>query len=207
MRRPTARLWPEHDIEALVSDAMFLKSGAGGMAKDWRISTFNCVLLACYFIPSWTISAMKIWVSPIRGFYDRSNIAAAMYVSDFMTLPAMGTIRVAWLLALSKVIVAAFFFVFLLLVISAAIRNKGGADEALAFALGVGAFISMACLIAASKVGELAALRLHASEALLLIGAAILLIIDTDPAVEHKTEAEAVESVAPHHGLSSSPNS
>jgi len=42
---------------------------------------------------------------------------------------------------------------------------------------------------------------------LLLIGAAILLIIDTDPAVEHKTEAEAVESVAPHHGLSSSPNS
>lgn len=185
---------------------MFVKSGAGGMSKDWRISTFNGVLLASYFIPSWTISAMKIWVSPIRGFYDRTNIATAFYVSDFMTLTSMGTIRVAWLLALSKVIVAAFFLVFLLLVVRAAIRNKGGADEALAFALGLGAFISMASLIAASKVGEMAALRLHASEALLMIGAAILLIIDTDPAAERKSET--ADSVVPHHGvLSSSPNS
>ena len=176
------------------------------MSKDWRISTFNGVLLASYFIPSWTISAMKIWVSPIRGFYDRANIATALYVSDFMSLTPMGTIRVAWLLALSKVIVAAFFLVFLVLVVRAAIRNKGGADEALAFALGLGAFIIMACLIAASKVGEMAALRLHASEALLLIGAAILLIIDTDPAVERKSEA--AESAVPQHSyLSSSPNS
>ena len=176
------------------------------MSKDWRISTFNGVLLASYFIPSWTISAMKIWISPIRGFYDRTNIATAFYVSDFMTLTSMGTIRVAWLLALSKVIVAAFFLVFLVLVVRAAIRNKGGADEALAFALGLGAFISMASLIAASKVGEVAALRLHASEALLLIGAAILLIIDTDPAAERKSETAS--TAVPHHGyLSSSPNS
>lgn len=176
------------------------------MSKDWRISTFNGVLLASYFIPSWTLSAMKIWVSPIRGFYDRTNIATAFYVSDFMTLTSMGTIRVAWLLALSKVIVAAFFLVFLLLVVRAAIRNKGGADEALAFALGLGAFISMASLIAASKVEEMAALRLHASEALLMIGAAILLIIDTDPAAERKSET--ADSVVSHHGvLSSSPNS
>lgn len=176
------------------------------MSKDWRISTFNGVLLACYFIPSWTISAMKIWISPIRGFYDRTNIATAFYVSDFMTLTSMGTIRVAWLLALSKVIVAAFFLVFLVMVVRAAIRNKGGADEALAFALGLGAFISMASLIAASKVGEMAALRLHASEALLLIGAAILLIIDTDSAAERKSET--AEAAVPHHGLlSSSPNS
>lgn len=176
------------------------------MPRDWRISTVNGMLLACYFIPSWVISAMKIWISPIRGFYDRSNIAAAFYVSDFLSLTAMDTIRVAWLLALGKVIVAAFFLVFLLLIIRAAIRRQGGCDEALAFALGLGAFISMACLIAASKVGELAALRLHASKSLLLIGAAILLIIDTDPSVVASRE-EAV-SVEPQHGyLSSSPNS
>lgn len=176
------------------------------MSKDWRISTFNGTLLACYFIPSWTISALKIWISPIRGFYDRTNIAAAMYVSDYLSLPAMGTIRLAWLLALGKVTVAAFFLVFLLLVIRAAIRNKGGCDEALAFALGLGAFISMASLIAASKVGELAALRLHASESLLLIGAAILLIVDTDPATVSSREEQT--STATHHGyLSSSPNS
>jgi hypothetical protein len=176
------------------------------MYKDWRISTYNGVLLACYFIPSWALSAMKIWVSPIRGFYDRTNIAAAMYASDFANLSPIGTIRLAWLLALGKVIVAAFFLVFLLLVIRAAIRNKGGADEALAFALGLGAFISMASLIAASKVGELAALRLHASESLLLIGAAIILIVDTDPQVVASRKEQAPPE--PHHGyLSSSPNS
>ncbi len=176
------------------------------MSRDWRISAFNGVLLACYFIPSWTISAMKIWISPIRGFYDRSNIAAAMYVSDYLSLPAMGTIRLAWLLALGKVTVAAFFLVFLLLGVRAAIRNKGGANEALAFALGLGAFISMASLIAASKVGELAALRLHASESLLLIGAAIILIIDTAPATVSSSEDQT--SAAAHHGyLSSNPNS
>jgi hypothetical protein len=176
------------------------------MSRDWRISIVNGALLACYFIPAWTISAMKIWISPIRGFYDRSNIAAAFYVSDFLSLSAIDTIRVAWLLALGKVIVAAFFLIFLLFVIRAAIRNKGGAEEALAFALGLGAFISMGSLIAASKVGELVALRLHASESLLLIGAAILLIIDTDPVIVASREEAA--STMPQQGyLSSSPNS
>lgn len=176
------------------------------MSNGWRISTINGALLACYFIPSWTISAIKIWISPIRGFYDRSNIAVAMYVSDYVSLPAVGSIRIAWLLALGKVTVAAFFLVFLLLIIRAALRRKGGCEEALSFALGLGAFISMASLIAASKVHELAALRLHSSESLLLIGAAILLIVDTDP--EAKTATESVPSAMPHHGLlSSSPNS
>lgn len=176
------------------------------MFKDWRISTFNGVLVASYVIPSWTISALKIWISPIRGFYDRSNIAAALYASDFMNLHMIGTVRAAWLLALGKVTVAAFFLIFLLLVIREAIRRKGSCDEALAFALGLGAFISMASLIAASKVGEFAALRLHASEALLMIGAAILLIIDSEPATAPSTET--VASNVPQHGyLSSSPNS
>jgi xanthine/uracil/vitamin C permease (AzgA family) len=176
------------------------------MYQGWRISTFNGVLIAAYFIPVWTISALKVWISPIRGFYDRSNIAAAMYVSDFLSLNAVNTVRVAWLLALGKVMVAAFFLVFLLMVVREALRKKGSCDEALAFALGLGAFISMASLIAASKVGEIAALRLHASEALLLIGAAILLIVDGDPAAA-RARKDAQPDVAHGGYLSSSPSS
>ncbi len=151
------------------------------MSRDWRISTFNGALLASYFIPAWTIAALKIWISPIRGLYDRANIAPAMYVSDNLALSAITTIRLAWLLALAKVTVAAFFLVFLLLIVRESIRKKGNCDEALGFALGLGGLISMMSLLAASQVGELAALRLHASESLLLIGAAILLIVDTAP--------------------------
>lgn len=151
------------------------------MSRDWRISTFNGALIASYFIPAWTIAALKIWISPIRGLYDRANIAPAMYVSDNLALSAITTVRLAWLLALAKVTVAAFFLVFLILIVRESIRKKGNCDEALGFALGLGAFISMISLLAASHVGELAALRLHASETLLLIGAAILLIVDTEP--------------------------
>ncbi|MBI3700068.1 MAG: hypothetical protein HY242_06410 [Afipia sp.] len=156
------------------------------MNRDWRLSTFNGALLASYFIPAWTIAALKIWISPIRGLYDRANIAPAMYVSDNLALSAVTTVRLAWLLALAKVTVAAFFVVFLVLIVRESIRRKGNCDEALGYALGIGAFISMASLLAASKVGELAALRLHASESLLLIGAAIVLIVDTSraPAVK-----------------------
>lgn len=177
------------------------------MARDWRISTFNGVLLASYFIPSWTISAMKIWVSPIRGLYDRSNIGPAMYVSDFMSLSALGTTRFAWMLALGKVMVAAFFMIFLLLIIREAIRKKGGSEEALSFALGLGAFISMASLIAASKVGEQAALYLHASEALLLLGATILLVIDNDKKVAASAADAGTADMPRQVYLSSSPSS
>ncbi|MEW6769200.1 MAG: hypothetical protein AB1342_14315 [Pseudomonadota bacterium] len=149
------------------------------MSRDWRISTFNGALIASYFIPAWTIAALKIWISPIRGLYDRANIAPAMYVSDNLALSAVTTVRLAWLLALAKVTVAAFFLVFLVLIVRESIRKKGNCDEALGYALGIGAVVSMLSLLAASKVGELAALRLHASESLLLIGAAILLIVDT----------------------------
>ena len=151
------------------------------MSKDWRISTFNGALLASYFIPAWTIAALKIWISPIRGLYDRANIAPAMYVSDNLVLPAVYTIKFAWLLALCKMTVVGFFLAFLVLIVRESVRRKGSCDEALAFALGLGALISMMSLFAASQVGELAALRLHASESLLVIGAAILLIVDTEP--------------------------
>lgn len=177
------------------------------MFKDWRISTFNGVLLASYFIPSWTISAMKIWVSPIRGLYDRSSIGPAMYVSDFVNLSALGTTRFAWMLALGKVMVAAFFMVFLLLIIREAVRKKGNSDEALGFALGLGAFISMASLIAASKVGEQAAVQLHASEALLLLGAMILLIIDNDKKVATSAADAGAAEMPQQAYLSSSPSS
>lgn len=159
-------------------------AGRAGMSRDWRLSTFNGALLASYFIPSWTIAALKIWVSPIQGLYDRTNIAPAMYVSDHLALSAVTTVRLAWLLALAKITVAAFFLVFLLLIIRESIRKKGSCDEALGIALFLGAVVSMVSLFAASSVGELPAVRLHASEALLLIGAGIILTIDMSKSTE-----------------------
>ena len=147
-------------------------------STNWRISSFNGALLAAYFIPTWTSVAFKIMISPIHGLYERPNIAVGLFISDHMQLAAMSTVRVAWLLALGKLTVVAFFAVFMALLTRAAIRKTGGSDEALAIALTIGSLISFASMVMASQVGETAALNLHATELLMLLGTAIVLLVE-----------------------------
>jgi hypothetical protein len=148
------------------------------MSTNWRISSFNGALLASYFIPTWTIVAFKIIISPIHGFYERPNIAVALFVSDHLQLAGMATVRLAWLLALGKLTVVAFFAILLILLTRPSIRKSGGCNEALAMALAIGSVISFASMMMASQVGETAALKLHATELLMLLGTAIVMVFE-----------------------------
>jgi hypothetical protein len=148
------------------------------MSTSWRISTFNGALLAAYFIPTWTIIAFRIMISPVQGLYERPNVSLALFISDHLQLAAMTTVRFAWLLALGRLTTVAFFAVFLVFIVRASIRKAGGCDEALAMALGIGSVISFAGMVMASQVGEAAALRLHATELLMLLGTAIVLMVE-----------------------------
>ncbi len=161
------------------------------MSTNWRISSFNGALLAAYFIPTWTIVAFRIVVSPIHSLYERPNIAVGLFISDHLQLAAMNTVRVAWLLALGKLTVVAFFAIFLVFITRASIRKTGGCDEALAMALAIGSVISFASMVMASQVGETAALKLHATELLMLLGTAIVLL------VERPAQPEAIGSATP----------
>ena len=148
------------------------------MSTNWRISSFNGALLAAYFIPTWTIIAFKIMISPIHGFYEQPNVSIAIFVSDYLQLAATGTIRAAWLLALGRLIVVAFFAIFVALISRPSVRKAGGCDEALGIALGIGSLFSFALMVMASQAGETAALRLHATELLLLVGTAVVLLVE-----------------------------
>jgi hypothetical protein len=148
------------------------------MSANWRISSFNGALLAAYFIPTWTIVAFKIMISPIHGLYERPNISVALFLNDHLHLAAMTTVRMAWLLALGKLTVVAFFAIFLVFISRPTIRKNGGCDEALAMALAIGSLISFASMVMASQVGEIAALKLHATELLMLLGTAIVLLFE-----------------------------
>jgi hypothetical protein len=148
------------------------------MSTDWRISSFNGALLAAYFIPTWAIVAFKIMVSPIHGLYERPTISVALFVNDHLQLAAMGSVRSAWLLALGRITVVAFFAIFVVYLTRPAIRKAGGCDEALGIALAIGSVISFASMLMASQVGETAALKLHATELLLLLGTAIVLLVE-----------------------------
>ena len=165
------------------------------MATNWRISSFNGALLAAYFIPTWTMVAFKIMISPIHGLYERPNIAVGLFISDHLELAATSTIRAAWLLALGKLTVVAFFAIFVFLLTRASIRKAGGCDEALAMALAIGSVISFASMVMASTVGETAALRLHATELLMLLGTAIVLLVERP--VSPQTESGAIAGDLP----------
>src|SRR3978361_336386 len=125
-----------------------------GMATNWRISSFNGALLAAYFVPTWTVVAFKIMLSPIHGLYEQPNISVALFISDHLQLAAMTTVRVAWLLALGKLTVVAFFAIFLVFITRASVRKSGGCDEALAIALAIGSLIRFASMVMASQGGE-----------------------------------------------------
>jgi hypothetical protein len=160
--------------------------------NNWRISSFTGVLLACYFIPTWTILAFRIVVSPVHSFFERPNVSAAFFISDYLQLAATGTVRAAWLLALGRLLVAAFFAIFLVLVFRPRIRKFGGSDEALAIALGIGSVISFAMMVMASKVHEIEALRLHATELLMMLGTVVVFAVEgpaRKPAVEKTATA------------------
>lgn len=151
---------------------------AKGEVQSWRISTFTGALLACYFVPTWTLSAFRLMVSPIQGFYERANISLALFLNDYLQLSSFGTVRYAWLLALAKLTVVAFFAVFLVFITQPRIRKAGGCDEALGMALGIGSAISFAGMMMAWKVGEFTAMRLHITELLSLLGVAIVMVVE-----------------------------
>ncbi len=148
------------------------------MRTDWRISSFNGVLLAAYFIPTWAFVAFRIMISPIQGLYERPNVSVALFISDHLQLAALTTVRFAWLLALGKLMVVGFFAIFVVLITRASIRKAGGCDEALAMALAIGSVISFVSMVMAAQVGESQAIKLHATELLMLLGTAIVLLVE-----------------------------
>ena len=162
------------------------------MVKGWKLGTFNGALVAAYIIPTWAIPAIKIAMSPVHGlYYERANMAVALFVSDYLQLGTLATVRFAWLLALAKLTVVAFFALFVALVARASTRDRGETNEALAIALALGSVVSFVCMVLAAKVGEAAGLRLHATELLLLLSIAIVMLVETAPAIERPVAESA----------------
>ena len=147
--------------------------------SNWRISSLGGVLLAGYFIPTWATVAWHIVASPVRGLFERPSVSVALYATDHLQLATMTAVRFAWLLALGRLTVVAFFALFLVLTVRSFIRKQGSGSEALAIALTIGSVLSFASMILASQVGEIEALRLHASELLVMIGTGIVMLFDT----------------------------
>lgn len=148
------------------------------MSTTWRIGSVNGALLAAYFIPAWTVVAFDIMTAPVHALYEQPSISVALFISDHLHLTGVATVRFAWLLVVARLTVAGFFALFLAGLARPAVRRSGAADEALAMALGLGSLVSFASMAMASQVGEIGALRLHAAELLMLLGTAIVMVVE-----------------------------
>jgi len=148
------------------------------MFKNWRISSFNGVLLAAYFIPTWAIIAFGIITSPVHGLYDRPSISVALYISDHLQVASMTTVRFAWLLAWAGSRSSHSSRFSWCSPRAPRSARPSGCDEALAIALTIGSVISFASMLMASQVGETEALRLHATELLMMLGTAVVLLVE-----------------------------
>jgi hypothetical protein len=161
------------------------------MFGNWRLSSFNGVLLAAYFIPTWSIVAYRIMMAPVHGLFERPNISVALFLSDQLHFSGIEIVRAAWLLALARLTVVAFFAIFLILASLQRVRREGGSNEPLAIALLLGSVISFASMVMASGAGETGALRLHATELLLLLGTSIVMLVEPTQRVVVPSQREA----------------
>jgi hypothetical protein len=149
------------------------------MSTNWRISSFSGALVAAYFVPAWTSIACQIIDSPVRGLYERPSVSIGFFIGDHLHLSGMASVRVAWLLALLRITTVAFFALYLALLSFPSVRERGGGDETLGVALVLGSVLSFVSMLAASLVGETEALRLHATELLMLLGIGIVLVVES----------------------------
>ena len=150
------------------------------MFNNRRIGTDNGYLLACYFMPTWLVSAIGIWKMPIYGVYQRANVGPASFIADALQLTSIGMTRFAWLLALAKMTTVIFFVLFMVLSSRKDWRDAGNGEEALSIALIVGTLVSFASMVCASRVHEMEALRLHATETMLLLGGSIVMLLQPE---------------------------
>ncbi len=142
---------------------------------------------------------------PGRGLFDRANIASTTFAADYLHLEPEGLMRFALFVALAKMTVVLFFACFVTLSIIGDKEHRQDRDELLHIGLALAAVISVTSMLLAYHFGAAEALRLHATETLMIVAGCVVAIIDEPrqpadidvsvepaaPAVPHKSDWSA----------------
>jgi hypothetical protein len=142
------------------------------------MASANGLLLGCYLVPAWSVVVWKIVTAPVRGLFDVANLGPAIFASDILRLMPVDMLRFAYLVALAKFTVIAFFIAAACFTLSSQPHEQEEGDELLHVALALASIVSTASMALAWWFGEGDALRLHATETLMILSAAIVAVID-----------------------------
>jgi hypothetical protein len=164
------------------------------MRSNPGLGLVNFALVSTYFVPAWGHDALRVLTSPYNGFEDRAHSVAAVYFRDVFDLGLMGLIRTSELLAGLKMVVAAAFVAYLIEFARALVMrrepNRETVDVALLLALTAAIIWTVPTLL----LGDPALIRPQATQFLLLVGAAI--VIMTERHIEHSAPTRAAGGVA-----------
>lgn len=169
---------------------------AATASTSWRVATGNAMLLALYLVPAWAYAVWKVWAAPVHGLFATANLGPAIFAANYLQLEPVNLVRFALLVALLKFTVVVFFIAFVVFSLSSRDDEREEGRELLHVALALASTVSFVSTLLAWRFGEAEALRLHATETLMILSAAIVVIVDV-PQAELVQDNVPLEAAAP----------
>jgi hypothetical protein len=138
----------------------------------------NFALVSAYFVPAWGHDALRVLTSPYNGFEDRAHAIAASYVRDLFDFGLVGLIRTSELLAGVKMVVAAAFVAYLIEFARALATRREPNRETIDVVLLLALAAAVIWIVPTLTHGDPDLISLQATQFLLLIGAAIVIMVE-----------------------------
>jgi len=164
------------------------------MRSNPGLGQANFALVSAYFVPAWGHDALRVLTSPYNGFEDRGHAVAAVYFRDVFDLGLVGLIRTSEMLAVLKMVITAAFVAYLIEFARALVMqrepNRETVDVVLLLALGA----AIIWILPTLTLGDPDLIRLQATQFLLLVGAAT--VIMTERHIEDSARARATRGAA-----------
>jgi hypothetical protein len=159
-----------------------------------RLGQVNFALVSAYFVPVWGHDALRVLTSPYNGFDDRAHAVAAIYVRDAFDLGLAGLIRTSEMLAGLKLVIAAAFLAYLIEFARALAMRREPNRETVDVVLLLALAAALIWILPTLTLGDPALVRLQATQFLLLLGAAIVIVVERH--IEHSAQARAAGAAA-----------
>ncbi len=148
------------------------------MGTNPRLGLVNFALVSAYFVPAWGHDALRVLTSPFNGFEHRAHAVAAIYFRELFDLGLIGLVRVSELLAGLKLVIAAAFVAYLIEFARALATRREPNRETVDVVLLLALATAMLWMLPALKLGDADLIRLQATQLLLLLGAAVVIMVE-----------------------------
>jgi len=143
-----------------------------------RLGAVNLALVALYFVPVWGVEAVRALKSPFAGFEDRAHAAAAMSIRQFFDFGLDGLLRTSNILAATKLVIVAGFVAYLIEFARALVMSLFHDRETTETVLTIAALTVVLWAVPALALDDVALIRLHATQLLLVAGAVFVITIE-----------------------------